>query len=264
MNGDDYDNRRRAPRLTAAISNDDAGPFFLVVRSDAHGSAVYIDGKSVASSTELTLRLPTDDAPGRLVLGNSVYGDSPWRGTVTGFALHPVGLDEETLQHHLVSWSRDEGFAGNDYRSADLAYPLSERVGREAADRSANGIDLQFPHETTLVSPKLFSSGIARLAPNDLTDVVVNFCGFIPFGFFLVALLATVTPVSKLAVFATTIAVGFTLSFGIELAQAWIPSRSSSLLDLMLNVVGVGVGAAVFTVAGSAIVDPQDLSDGHT
>ena len=72
MNGDDYDNRRRSPKLTAAVSRDGTGPFFLAVTSDARGSALYIDGKSVASRTDLTLGLPTDDAPGRLVLGNSV------------------------------------------------------------------------------------------------------------------------------------------------------------------------------------------------
>ena len=58
MNRDDYDNRRRAPRLTAVIA-DESGPFFLVVRSDAHGSAVYIDGKSVASRTGVAFGLPT-------------------------------------------------------------------------------------------------------------------------------------------------------------------------------------------------------------
>ena len=127
MNGDDYDSRQRSPKLTAAISRDVTEPLFLVVTSDVRGSALYIDGESVASRRDLTLKLPTNDAPGRLVLGNSVYGDSPWRGSIMGFALHPAALNEETLQRHLDSWRGDQGFAGNDYRSADLSYPLSER-----------------------------------------------------------------------------------------------------------------------------------------
>ena len=57
-----------------------------------------------------------------------------------------------------------------------------------------------------------------------------------------------VTPITKLPALAATIAIGFTMSFGIELAQAWIPFRTSSLLDLLLNVAGVGVGAAAFAV----------------
>ena len=247
MNGDDYDNRRRSPKLTAAVSRDDTGPFFLVVTSDARGSALYIDGKSVASRTDLAFSLPTDDAPGRLVLGNSVYGDSSWRGTIAGFALHSVSLKEETLQRHLELWSRDQGFAGNDYRSAELSYPLTERTHGRAADRSANRIDLLFPPETTLVSPKFFTFEIDSFTRNDRTDMVVNLYGLIPFGFFLVALLAAVTPVTQPLALEATIAIGFTLSVGIELTQAWIPSRSSSLLDLLLNVVGVGIGAAACT-----------------
>ena len=248
MNGDDYDNRRRSPRLTTAVPGLDAGPFLLVVRSDAQGSALYIDGKSVASRADLTLGLPTDHTPGRLVLGNSVYGDNPWRGSIAGFALHPLALNDETLQGHLELWHRGEGFAGDDYVTAELSYPLSERTGRRAADGSARGLDLQFPRESTLLSPKLFVSGIDVFARNDLTDIVVNLCGFIPFGFFLLALLAVVTSMTHLRALAVTTAIGFTLSFGIELTQAWIPSRSSSLLDLLLNVVGVGVGAAAFAV----------------
>ena len=165
-----------------------------------------------------------------------------------GFALHPVALNDETLRSHLELWSRDQGFVGHDYLSAEVAYPFSERTGRRTADRSANGIDLQFPPETTFVNPRLFDSGIDTLGRNDLVDIVVNFCGLIPFGFFLVALLAAVSPITQVPALAATIVIGFALSFGIELTQAWIPSRSSNLLDLVLNVVGVGVGAVAFAV----------------
>ena len=42
------------------------------------------------------------------------------------------------------------------------------------------------------------------------------------------------------------LAIGFALSGSIELAQAWIPSRSSTLQDLLLNVAGTGVGGVTF------------------
>jgi glycopeptide antibiotics resistance protein len=37
----------------------------------------------------------------------------------------------------------------------------------------------------------------------------------------------------------------FLLSLAIELAQAWIPSRSSQMLDLMLNTLGGATGVAL-------------------
>ena len=115
-----------------------------------------------------------------------------------------------------------------------------------AADRSAHGIDLHFPHETTLIVPRFFASGIDTIARRDLLDIAVTLCGFIPFGFFVGALVTYVTPIRRRRALAAALAIGFTLSFGIELTQAWIPSRSSSLLDLVLNVVDTGVGATVF------------------
>jgi VanZ family protein len=247
MNGDDYDNRRRSPKLVAAISNYDAGPRFLVVRSDARGCTLYIDGKSVATSADFMLRLPTNDLPGRLVLGNSVYGDAPWRGTIAGFALHRVALNAETLQHHLESWYQDQGFVGKEYSSADLSYPLSERSGRRALDRSSNGRDLQFPSEVTFLDPRFFA-GIDTSQLSDTMDVFTNLSGFIPLGFFLVALYAEANATTRLPGVAAAVALGFGLSLCIELAQAWIPSRSSSILDLLLNVVGAGVGAIAFVV----------------
>ena len=244
MNGDDYDHRRRTPRLTADVSNGGARPRFLVVKSDARGSAVYLDGESVASRADLTLRLPTDSGPGRLVLGNSVYGNSPWSGKIAGFALYGAALDEGTLENHLESWRLGDGFAGDSYAAADIAYQLSGRTGRVAVDRSSRGVDLHFPREQTFIEPKLFDSGID--AGSNRRDIGLNLFGFIPLGFLLVALLADGTQPNRLSTLATALAIGFALSASIELAQAWIPSRSSSLLDLLLNVAGTGVGGVAF------------------
>ena len=244
MNGDDYDHRRRTPRLTADVSNGGTRPRFLVVKSDARGSAVYLDGESVASRADLTLRLPTDSGPGRLVLGNSVYGRNPWSGNISGFALHRAALDERTLKNHLESWRLGNGFADESYAAAYIAYPFSERTGRIAVDRSSRGVDLHFPHEQTFIEPKLFDSSIN--AASDRRDIGLNLFGFIPLGFLMVALLADGTQPNRRSTLVTALAIGFALSASIELVQAWIPSRSSSLLDLLLNVAGTGVGGVAF------------------
>ena len=251
MNGDDYDYSRRSPRLTAALSTPGARPVFLAVTSDARGSALYLDGTLVASRADMTLRLPTESGPGRVVLGNSVYGNNSWSGTIAGFALHPVALDEETLQNHLESWRRGHGFAGVDYSAADVAYPLSEQTSRRALDRSSRGVDLQFPREQTFIDPSLFASGTN--APRDLIDISLNLCGFIPLGFLLVALFGDVTRLTQLSALGGALAIGFALSGSIELAQAWIPSRSSTLQDLLLNVAGTGVGGVTFVAVAQPL-----------
>ena len=250
MNGDDYDYRRRSPRLTADISKGVA-PRFLAVKSDARGSAVYLDGESVASRPDLALRLPTDSGPGRLVLGNSVYGNRPWSGRIAGFALHRTALDRGTLDDHLESWRLGNGFAGDSRAAAAIAYPLSEGTGRIAVDRSPRGVDLHFPREQTFIEPKLFDSSID--AGSNRRDIGLNLFGFIPFGFLMVALLANGTQPNRLSTLATALAIGFALSASIELVQAWIPSRTSSLLDLLLNVAGTGVGGGAFVAVAQPL-----------
>ena len=259
MNGDDYDHRRRLPRLSTTISDLGADPFFLAVRSDARGSALYVDGRRVALREDVTFRLPTDDTPGRLVLGNSVYGDSSWSGRILGVALHVAALDEPTIQGHLELWRDNRGFTGSEYESAHLSYPLSELTGREALDQSSRGNDLHFPREQSFVTPKLFADDINPFAATRLMtfDVVINVVGFIPLGFLLFALVTRVTSVSRRSALATTIVTGFVLSLGIEAAQAWIPSRSSSVLDLLLNTMGTGLGSVAFLV-GAARVPARD------
>ena len=212
---------------------------------------MYLDGESVASSADLTLRLPTDSGPARLVLGNSVYGDSPWSGKIAGFALHRAALEEGTLENHLESWRLGGGFAGASYAATDIAYPLSERTGRIAVDRSPRGVDLHFPPEQTFIEPKLFDSGIG--AGSNRMDIGLNLIGFVPLGFLLVALLVDVSQPARLSTLVAALAIGFALSASIELAQAWIPSRSSSLLDLLLNVAGTGVGGVAFVAVAQSL-----------
>jgi VanZ family protein len=40
------------------------------------------------------------------------------------------------------------------------------------------------------------------------------------------------------------------LSLTIELLQAWIPTRVSSLMDLILNTLGAGIGIGLWSLAG--------------
>ena len=77
-----------------------------------------------------------------------------------------------------------------------------------------------------------------------ISDVLVNFLGFIPFGFILFATLLRSSAAIEKKAFLITVAVCFLLSLSLEITQAWIPSRSSSMLDLVLNTLG-GVAGTI-------------------
>lgn len=69
-----------------------------------------------------------------------------------------------------------------------------------------------------------------------IIDIIVNFIGFMPFGFLLMLLILTKTPLKYRLLSVSCISFSFSLC--IEISQIWIPIRDSSSLDLLLNTSG--------------------------
>ena len=76
-----------------------------------------------------------------------------------------------------------------------------------------------------------------------IVDTIVNLIGFIPFGFILFATLIRVGGAFEKHGVLMTVAFCFLVSLALEILQAWMPSRSSSMLDLVLNTLGGWMGA---------------------
>jgi glycopeptide antibiotics resistance protein len=83
--------------------------------------------------------------------------------------------------------------------------------------------------------------------PN-MMDVTINILGFVPFGFFLIAWLVKVRNIPFPRAFGISILLGFSISLMIELTQAYLPMRDSSLLDLINNTLGTVVGALLLKI----------------
>jgi glycopeptide antibiotics resistance protein len=76
-------------------------------------------------------------------------------------------------------------------------------------------------------------------------DVTLNLLGFIPLGFFLSALRSDFGGAAARRNLLLCVGLCLALSLVIELAQAFIPSRSSQLLDLLLNTLGGAIGVTL-------------------
>ena len=68
-----------------------------------------------------------------------------------------------------------------------------------------------------------------------IEDVLVNLLGFIPFGFLLTATFMRFNGLLTRYSWQSALLMAFTTSLIIETTQAWIPSRDSNMLDLILN-----------------------------
>ena len=71
-------------------------------------------------------------------------------------------------------------------------------------------------------------------------DAIANVIAYVPFGFFVALCSAAAPPLARMAV---AIGIGAGLSFALETAQMYLPSRDASTLDLLANVGGTALGA---------------------
>lgn len=246
MNGDDYSHRRGLPRIAADTSKCTTGNVLLTITTGPGGTRLYLNGRESAVDPDLHLTLPVEQKNGRLIVGNSVHAGNPWRGDVLGFALYPRVLSPDQVLRHLSEWASQNSFSSGQLHDPFVLYAFDEGSGGTARDASAHHADIEIPSRLVALGRRAFAP-ITRDINNMesfVKDVTVNVLGFIPFGFLLASLLRTSLRSNwKLAL--VTTAAGFLLSFVIELIQAWMPSRDSSLLDLLMNTTGTLLGTLI-------------------
>ena len=73
----------------------------------------------------------------------------------------------------------------------------------------------------------------------------MNILGFIPFGFCFFLHRQSVRANARAANFLIVMFAGAVISLTIELIQAWLPNRESSLTDLLTNIFGTLLGVVL-------------------
>jgi glycopeptide antibiotics resistance protein len=80
-------------------------------------------------------------------------------------------------------------------------------------------------------------------------DVGINVAGFIPLGFSFFAYFSSVRSIKRPGL--ATVALGFFVSFTIEVWQAFLPTRDSGMTDLITNTLGTAIGVLTFKYAAA-------------
>lgn len=260
LQGEDYGYDQREPRVACRVDPERAA-LGLTIVSNERGTKLYVDGRERATRSDLVLKIPESAAGARMILGNSSTGLNPWKGEILGLAYHGRALTEPVVRAHFASFESEGNFGGYASEAPQVLWPLMEGEGEISRDHGSLQADLSFPRGKTFVASNHFLSDPDgwRLGWRDGEDVLLNLAGFVPFGFVLAALLRMRR--RGVAVLLLTVLVGFLLSLFIETLQAWMPSRTSSLLDLTLNTAGTMVGALCLLGVGRNL--EGDLSPSH-
>lgn len=215
--------------------------FLTIVSADGPRTVLYLEGVAQKSSDGLVLTARS--LSGMLLLGHGANGNEPWSGDVLGLAIYDRALTAGEVSQHYRTWmegnaaslSVDPGIAG--------FYLFNERGGRTIHNQAGRMPELIVPrifrrlHGNILEVP-------AEFTRSDLADGVINILGFTPFGFCLMVLLRQ-SGFSTRRAFILALLIGGGTSLTIEVLQVFLPSRDSSLLDLINNILGTGLGAMV-------------------
>lgn len=251
MNGDDYSYRRKLPRLSARNVLTAGKSSCIGLTSGPKGTQLFDDGILIEERQDVHLTIPTKGARLQLVVGNSVYGNHSWEGQLYRLALYDRQLSPGEMEQYC-SRGGIQAMTGDKVANGPLVlYTFGDREGQVAHDLSGNNRPLLLPSrpmalkQSFLVPPWpdfSMSKGFA-------VDIMLNLLGFIPLGGAIYARLRISSAFAAWYPATAAMLVCFIISLHIELAQGWLPNRSSSLLDLFLNTFGAVLGVMAIKIA---------------
>jgi hypothetical protein len=222
---------------------------FVTISSNREGTTTYLDGRPVDNYPGLCLLKPGETIAGRIMyLGNTPGLECPWSGEIMAFSVygHALPAGEVAAKAGLKASGVSADFESNG-RKALAYYRFEPPTGELLPDLSGSGNHLRIPARLIFDKKALQSSSFSQLT---ISDAALNLFGFIPFGSLVALWLQSRVGghAGKSAIVA--LCVGITLSLCIELLQAYLPDRDSSMADLVMNAIGTGIGTIGAMVAG--------------
>jgi len=239
----------RRPWLLTGGVFEAAGPHLVAITGVRGTTSVYVDG--VLRNSSGSFGLTQDDLSGRLSLGNSVIR-SGWQGRVMGLAIYDEALAPAQIADDANHWLSGQGPARPPQPAPIALYLFNEGAGSQVREQMGSGNDLKIParyrqlHAVFLdpVWNQYRTRWDGWRSSGYWDDVIVNVVGFVPVGILFAAYFSFVRPSAR--PWLSAVLFGFFLSLVIEVTQYWLPTRDSSMTDLVTNTVGTAIGAAIY------------------
>jgi len=221
---------------------------YVVIVSREGDAVIYSGGKFAKERRGFPLFRRGDVSPRLIVVGNSSTGKNPWEGDFLYLAIHDRALSMEEIAERY-SRLKDQGIPRGDYGAAALMeYNFEDRDGNIARNWAGERFPLLIPRSFRPIKMILLELPNPKkvLTRSNITDVLINMVGFIPFGILVTVLRKTnLGDKSALRMTFLLILAGGVFSLCIEILQGFLPYRSSSMLDVIMNVFGTLIGGVL-------------------
>jgi hypothetical protein len=219
----------------------------LTITSDKNNTAVYLDGKKVGEYRNYSL-LPTKELTPAwcVVIGNDPTGKRPWTGKIHGMALYNHSLSSKKVFEHFEKWREDSAISLLKEKKFIALYPMDEQKGHLIHNALNNRYNLLIPDRFIILKKNFlkFSGDALKLNDTSLQDMLINIIGFIPLGYLSLVTICSIKSswTSSWRLIILAVVGGTSISLFVEILQAYLPTRNSSLTDLIFNIIGTGLG----------------------
>ncbi len=242
MNGDDYDGKKKWSRIVSTNQLQVGIPTLLSVVSSSRGTFLYLDGVLVSKKLRWRLSAPLDGIKSTLIMGNSMYGVHGWVGELFAVQFLAGASTSERIAMNYHTWKMT-GRLHDEAAKSLFYYEFFQGDDGVVCDLSPNSNDLVLSESPLLFKHYFFQSSKQNVYSQYFRkDALRNLLGFVPWGIVVSLWLGCFCSLRPLFRCVVVTASGFGLSFCIELVQAWIPGRVSSLIDLFHNTLGSFLG----------------------
>ncbi len=221
----------------------------LTITGSQNKTTVYVNGVRAKVSPEFGL--VSGDLTGVLVLGNSTIKDS-WSGQINQLAVYDFELTPAQVVAHFERGAGAQAAAISGERSPVALYLFDQGGGSIVPSKIGSANDLVVPARYMVLHPPFLhpawdqfrSRWDGWMTWSYWSDVLLNIAGFVPLGYFFVAYFSLVrrVPQPRLLV----IVLGLAISLLIEVLQHFLPTRDSSMTDVITNTLGTVVGVVFY------------------
>jgi hypothetical protein len=216
----------------------------LTISSGRSGTTVYMDGTLVRQAADF--RFSSRDLTGQFIVGNSPASTHNWSGQLWRLAIYSRELSAVEVLEHYANFTKSDQKVLTGGKGAVALYLFNEGNGNVVHNRVDSATDLSIPERFFVLNEQFLESPWSEFRPGSSywKNVGINIAGFVPLGFFILALFNSVPKVRRPVL--VTVVLGFTVSFTIEVLQAFLPTRDSGMTDLITNTLGTTIGVLAF------------------
>lgn len=217
---------------------------FVTITASPQGTAIYINGALVRTSPGLGLS--SKDLTGQLVVGNYPLVDNGWQGQLRGLAIYNRELTAVQVLQHYDEWTTSQ-LAEIKNEAPVALYLFNEGMGKVVHNQMGSGVDLHIPERYFVLHAPFLRRPWDEFDPSwsYCKNILINIGGFVPLGFFFCAYFFSVRRLDRAV--PATIILGGVVSFTIEVLQAFLPTRDSGMTDIVMNTLGTGIGALLYS-----------------